>query len=124
MKIRLHEIELGVDNTESAKEFYHSALGLHLAIDQGVLKVFDPGVKNLDLNFSRHLPSGEVLLSFLCDDLEAVMQTLSKAGIQFEGPSESHLGLLSISFKDPAGYSIKINMPTEQSPEWLKNNLA
>lgn len=123
MKILLHEIELGVVNPELVKKFYHSILGLHLAVDHEALKVFDPGVKNLDLNFSRHLPKGEVLLSFLCDNLEEVMQILSKTGTQFEGPSESHLGLLSISFNDPAGYLIKINMPTEQSPEWLRNNL-
>lgn len=121
MKIKLHEIELGAGDLQKSRSFYHSALGLPITIDQPGLKVFDTGVQQLDLNCSQHLSAGSVLLSFICDDIEEAMLLLSKNDIDYEGPTFSHLGMISISFQDPSGNSVKINQATDKSPEWLKD---
>lgn len=123
MKIKLHEIELGAGDLQNSASFYQAVLGLPLSVDQPQLKVFNAGITALDLNFSHHVAQGNVMLGFLCDDLEEMMQLLRKNNMQFEGPSSSHLGMTSISFKDPAGYLVKINQATAESPEWLKQQL-
>ncbi|PZR26748.1 MAG: hypothetical protein DI535_12955 [Citrobacter freundii] len=123
MKIRLHEIEFGAADLQSTTLFYQTVLDLSLNVDQPQLKVFDPGVNSLDLNFSHHLSPGNMVMSFICDDLAGIMQALQQREISFEGPVASHLGMKSISFKDPAGYIIKINQATADSPEWLRKQL-
>jgi|GEM_PF-535472 len=120
MKIKLHEIELGAADLQNIAAFYQSSLGLSLSVDQPQLKVFDSGVASLDLNFSHHLPQGNVIPGFLCDNLDEVMLLLKKNNVSFNGPVASHLGMISISFKDPAGYTVKINHATADSPEWLR----
>lgn len=123
MKIRIQEIEFGVNKPTESKDFYKSILGFELSVDQDALKVFKPGISELDLNFSLHVPQGVVFISFLCDDLDEIMSRLTKANVSFDGPRKSHLGMKSISFQDPSGYSVKINTATEESPQWLKTAL-
>jgi catechol 2,3-dioxygenase-like lactoylglutathione lyase family enzyme len=123
MKIKLHEIELGVSNPNASKEFYRSLPGMSMSVDQPALKVFHTGIPQLDLNFSTHLGQGEVMLSFICDDLEAAMELLKNKNISFEGPVSSHLGMRSISFRDPGGYKVKINQASADSPAWLTDLL-
>ena len=120
MKIRLHEIELGTSDPKQCKDFYTSVLGLEASVNQEQLTVFDSGTGGLDFNTSTHLPSKAVLTSFLTDNLEYVIDRLNKLGVQFEGPKQSHLGMKSIEFRDPDGYAIKVNQPTDESPTWLK----
>jgi catechol-2,3-dioxygenase len=124
MQLILHEIELGTSSPEASKAFYHSVLGLPIAIDQEQLKVFQPTTNGLDFNFSTHLPSKVVRLSFLTNDLNAVMAHLTQQGKYFTGPMPSHLEMTSIQLEDPNGYSVKINMPSERSPQWLKDKAA
>jgi hypothetical protein len=119
MKIRLHEIELGSANPGEDKKLFTDILGLRLSLEQEHLKVIDPGIPGLDLNFSTHLASGNVAISFLCDDLESVITILKQQNIPFFGPEKSHLGMLSIRFEQH-GYTIKINTRTSESPDWLQ----
>ncbi len=123
MKIKLHEIELGVSNPNASKEFYRSLPGMSMSVDQPALKVFHTGIPQLDLNFSTHLGQGEVMLSFICDDLEEAIALLSGKNIAYEGPVSSHLGMRSITFKDPGGYKVKINQASADSPAWLQELL-
>lgn len=120
MKIRLQEIEFGAGNTDKSKGFYQSVLGLDPVIDQDRLKVFNSGVAGVDFNISEHMPAKTVTTSFLTDDLQKLMDRLQLTGILFEGPSTSHMGMLSISLQDPDGNCIRINQPTAASPRWLK----
>ena len=120
MKIRLQEIEFGAGNTDKSRGFYQSVLGLDPLIDQDQLKVFNSGVAGVDLNISEHMPAKAVVTSFLTDDLQKLIDRLRLTGVLFEGPSASHLGMLSISLQDPDGNCIKINQPTEASPRWLR----
>jgi catechol-2,3-dioxygenase len=124
MKLILHEIELGTSSPEASKAFYHSLLGLPIAIDQEQLKVFQPTTDGLDFNLSTHLPSKVVMLSFLTNDLNAVIDHLTQQGKSFIGPTPSHLEMTCIQLEDPNGYRVKINMPTDRSPNWLKEKAA
>ena len=120
MNIRLHEIEFGCADAKKTGEFYQAALGLSIQVDQPGLKVFNAGINGLDLNASIHLPSGNTMISFITDNLEEVMDKLMSLNILYDGPRDTHLGMLSISFNDPDGNLIKVNCPGEHSPEWLK----
>jgi hypothetical protein len=75
---------------------------------------------DLTLISPRILAPGDVWISFLTDDLDAVKDQLTKAGVCYEGPSTSHLGMTTIQFKSPEGLLIKVNSPGPASPEWLK----
>lgn len=120
MKVKLQELEFGSQQLDSGKNFYQELLGLELSVDQEQLKVFKPGLKEIDFNISTHLPAASVVISFLCDDLKEMMQRLQLRGISFEGPFASHLGMETISLRDPNGHLVRINQSTEASPEWLR----
>ena len=120
MKIRLQEIEFGAGNTDKSKGFYQAILGLDPIIDQDQLKVFNSGVPGVDFNISAHRPVNTVSASFLTTDLQKIIDRLQLTGVLFDGPSASHLGMLSISLQDPDGNFVKINQPTQESPSWLK----
>lgn len=119
MKIRIHEIETGSHDLPAASAFF-KLLGLQPAIQQDGLTVFNSGIKGVDLNLSEHLSQGVTQISFITDDLKVMMQHLHEHQIVFEGPFESHLGMLSIRFNSPDGIPILINTPTDSSPDWLE----
>ncbi len=120
MKIRLQEIEFGASNTDKSKGFYQAVLGLDPVIEQDQLTVFNSGVAGVDFNVSNHQPPNIITTSFITTDLQKVVDRLQMTGIAFEGPSRSHLGMMSISFQDPDGNLVKVNQPTPESPSWLK----
>lgn len=120
MKLRLHEIELGTENVANTSNFFHAILGLNSSLKQDNLTVFDAGLQGLDFNVSNHLPSGNVMISFLTDDLAAVQEQLKKSNISFQGPTPSHLRMTSIQFNSPEGFLIKVNTAGPESPDWLK----
>jgi catechol-2,3-dioxygenase len=93
MKIRLQEIELGAQEMKSGNVFFQSILGLKPRLQQQNLTVFNAGVDGLDLNISRHLSPGAVAISFLTNDLEEVEKRLKAAGLPYDGPMASHLGM-------------------------------
>lgn len=120
MKIRLHEIEFGSNDVESTTLFYQTVFGLQPTIQQEGLTVLDAGLKGLDFNLSNHLPQGVLAVSFLTDNLSEIESRLKQAGITYQGPTSSHLDMSCLEFKNPDGYTIKVNTPGPSSPEWLK----
>jgi hypothetical protein len=118
MKIRIHEIEMGSNDLSTAASFF-KMLGLQSMIEQNELTVFNSGQKGIDLNVSKHLSPGITQISFITDDLKAMMQQLTAYQILFEGPYESHLGMLAIRLQSPDGIAIVVNTPTDSSPLWL-----
>jgi predicted enzyme related to lactoylglutathione lyase len=120
MKIRLHEIELGTVSLQESSTFFQSLLQLKPRLQQPELSVLDAGVPGIDLNLSTHVAPGVIALSFITDDLEAVEQRLQAAGITYEGPRPSHLGMTAIRFQDTNGYVIFVNQAGTDSPAWLK----
>ena len=119
MKIRLQEIELGTQDPTVSKSFYNSILGLEIVVDEESLKVFNSGVAGMDFNTSTHLPPKTILTSFLTDDLQAIIERLTTSRVPFDGPKKSHLGMITIEFKDPDGYLIRVNQRSDTSPSWL-----
>ena len=119
MKIRIHEIEMGSHDLSTSGTFF-KMLGLQPTIEQNELMVFNSGQKGMDLNVSKHLPQGVTQISLITDDLKAMMQQLHEQQVVFEGPYESHLGMLSIKLQSPDGIPIVINTPTDSSPSWLQ----
>ncbi|TDO28271.1 hypothetical protein [Sediminibacterium goheungense] len=120
MRIRLHEIETGASSLTSATDILSSVLGLSVKLQQEALTVFDAGIPDIDLNISHHLPEGAVRISFITDDMQTVIQRLQTKHLLFEGPYESHLGMLAVRFLLPNGIEIVVNTTTDSSPEWLK----
>ncbi|MEJ5996132.1 VOC family protein [Pedobacter sp. Du54] len=120
MKIRLQEIEFGSTDVEKTKQFYQTIFGFNTAVDQENLTVFTLETHTIDYNISTHLPAKATCISFLTDNLEEIIEKLHKNSIPFDGPQPSHLGMKSISFKDPDGNLLKVNEATNSSPEWLK----
>lgn len=118
MKIRIHEIEMGSQDLSATTSFF-KIMGLESAIEQDALTVFNSGQKGMDLNVSQHLSTGVTQISFITDDLKAMMQHLLEHQIVFEGPYESHLRMLSIKLQSPDGIPVVINTPTDSSPSWL-----
>ena len=119
MKISLQEIELGTLNPNISKDFYNSILGLDTVVEKENLNVFESGIAGIDFNTSTHLPAKVTVTSFLTDDLQTVIERLNASGISFDGPRKSHLGMTTIEFKDPDGYLIRVNQPSDASPSWL-----
>lgn len=120
MKIRLHEIELGTEAVRESTGFFQSILGLQPTVQQESLTVFDSGTAGLDFNLSNHLPAGTVAVSFFTDDLPAVEQKLQQAGVKYEGPKASHLGMTAIRFQSPEGFTVVVNTAGPASPGWLR----
>ena len=118
MKIQLHEIELSAKDVAVSTSFYNAVLGLQPVVQQEGLTVFNSG--EIDFNLSTHHPSGEPVISFITDNLAEIEGRLKEAGISYQPPAPSHLGMTCIQFKDPSGYCLKINMPGPESPSWLK----
>lgn len=119
MKIRIHEIEMGSSDLPTSRNFF-KMLGLQPSIEQNELTVFNSGQNGMDLNVSKHLSRGVTQISFITNDLKAIMQQLLEKKMVFEGPYESHLGMLSIKLQSPDGIPIVINTPTDSSPSWLQ----
>jgi predicted enzyme related to lactoylglutathione lyase len=119
LKLRLHEIELAAADVKGSTAFFQTVLGLQPSIQQQELSVFDAGIKGLDVNISSHQPPGIATISFLTDDLDEAVERLRSAGISYQGPMASHLGMTCIQFKSPDGYVIKVASPGPESPHWL-----
>ncbi|MBI4834905.1 MAG: VOC family protein [Planctomycetes bacterium] len=120
--MKLHEIELFSKDPEASRRFYHELLRLTVRVDQKELKVFDSGVKGLDLDVSGHNP-GKTQISFLVLDLEETIRQLKERGAKIPEPFDSHLGMRGIRLEDPDGNIVVIHAPTETSPEWLMNQV-
>lgn len=120
MKIKLLEIEFGSKDLESSNNFYQRIFDSKPAIDQSNLKVFNLKANQIDFNISKHFNSAEICTTFLTDNLEEMMANLRQTKIEFNGPTPSHLGMISIDFRDPDGHLLKVNQATSESPDWLK----
>jgi catechol 2,3-dioxygenase-like lactoylglutathione lyase family enzyme len=120
MRIRLHEIEMGAAEPGQTTDFFSSVLGLEVKLQENALTVFDSGIAGFDFNVSDHLLAGAVRISFLTDDLQRCIQVLEQKQLRFEGPYESHLGMLAVRFMAPNGIEVVVNTTTDSSPAWLK----
>ncbi len=118
--LKLHEIETGAADVSDSGAFLSALLQQSPKVATDGLQVFSSGIQGLDINVSRHLPAGKTRISLLTNDLRGITDRLLAMNLPFEGPYESHLGMLSIRFEGKDGLEWVINTPTDQSPEWLQ----
>ncbi len=124
MRFKLHEVELYTKDPSGSRKFYEEVLGFKLNLTEPAgLNVFDSGWPGVDFDTSVHQP-GKSQVSFITDDLPALVASLKQKGIRFTGPTDSHLGLQAVSFEDPEGHVIVIQCLTEKSPPWLKERFT
>lgn len=119
MRIRLHEIELFSRDTAASRDFYEGSLGFEVNHAEPGLNVFDAGQPGVDFDTSVHQP-GKVRIGFVVDDLGAYAESLKAKGIPFEGPEESHLGMLVLKLVDPDGHLVEIQQFTAGTPAQVR----
>lgn len=119
MHLKLFEIELLSKDLEQSRKFYQETLGLSPKQNIEGLKIFDPGVNGIDLDFSQHFKQ-KCSFSYLVKDVCAYRELLISRGLKLAEPVDEHLNMKSIRFEDPDGNQIIICSPTEKSPPWLK----
>jgi catechol 2,3-dioxygenase-like lactoylglutathione lyase family enzyme len=110
-----------VDDIEQAKEFYGKTLGVFQVIDIGPdLLSLQAGNGYAVLVYGKktHVPAEHTILNFPVDDIEAAVDGLREAGVQFEqyddGPIKTnekgiaHPGPWQAWFRDPAGNILSV----------------
>ncbi len=122
MKLKLHEIELFMNDADETRKFYSETLAFMNLMDEDGLKVWDSGYPGLDFTYSTHFPN-KTSISFLTDDLEAYVKQLRDNGLDVKDPEDAHIGMRAVSFEDPNGIRVEIQEPTDKSPLWLKDML-
>ena len=123
LRLRLHEIELFSKDTAASRRFYEESLGLEVNHAVPGLNVFDAGHPGVDFDTSVHLP-GKVRIGLVVGDLAAFAGSLQAKGIPFEGPEESHLGMLILRLADPDGHIVEIQQFTEGTPPQVRDAFA
>jgi catechol 2,3-dioxygenase-like lactoylglutathione lyase family enzyme len=112
-----------VDNIQKAKEFYGHILGLEVSESYGgrLLDIHIDGRNNI-LIYPKpnHTPATFTILNFLVENLEKVIDDLTKRGVHFEIYNEDNIKTdekgISLSdegpkiawFKDPAGNVLSV----------------
>ncbi len=109
-----------VDDIAQAKDFYGRTLGVRVVeIDAGLLSLQGGnGYAVLVYVKDTHEPAAHTILNFPVDDIEAAVDELRKAGIEFERYDEGPLatdekgiatpGPKQAWFKDPAGNILSV----------------
>jgi predicted enzyme related to lactoylglutathione lyase len=110
-----------VDDTESAKRFYHDTLGLDVTESDGMLTIELPGGTHVMVyEKPNHEPATFTILNFPVDEIETAVGELKKRGVRFEqydlpgiktdadGISRGSGGPLIAWFKDPAGNILSV----------------
>jgi catechol 2,3-dioxygenase-like lactoylglutathione lyase family enzyme len=110
-----------VDDLEKAKEFYGETLGVFQVVEiaRGLLSLqAGNGYAVLVYEKDAHEPAKHTILNFPVDDIEATVDELRQAGVQFEhyddGPIKTNEkgiatpGPKQAWFRDPAGNILSV----------------
>jgi predicted enzyme related to lactoylglutathione lyase len=112
---------IAIDDLDAAKKFYGETLGVFRVIDIGPhllsLQAAN-GYAVLLYERPNHVPPEHTVLNFPVDDIEATVDRMHEAGVQFEsydeGPIETnekgiaHPGPYQAWFRDPAGNILSV----------------
>jgi catechol 2,3-dioxygenase-like lactoylglutathione lyase family enzyme len=112
---------IAIDDVDAAKKFYGETLGLFevTQIDEHLLTLRAAnGYAVLLYAKPGHVPAEHTVLNFPVDDIEATVDRLHAAGVQFEHYDEgpiatnekgiAHPGPKQAWFKDPAGNILSV----------------
>jgi predicted enzyme related to lactoylglutathione lyase len=109
-----------VNDMQKAKEFYGQMLGLDVSESHGLLELHIAGGTNILMYpKEKHIPATFTILNFPVDDIEQVVDDLSRRGVHFESYNEGYLvtdekgifrggGPKIAWFKDPAGNILSV----------------
>jgi catechol 2,3-dioxygenase-like lactoylglutathione lyase family enzyme len=105
-----------VDDTAAAKQFYGETLGVRVSEEHGMLTLHLPdGRDTLIYPKPDHTPAAYTTLNFAVEDVEAAVDALTAAGVEFEhydGTDEKgifrEVGPTIAWFRDPAGNVLSV----------------
>lgn len=110
-----------VNDLKAAKEFYSKVLELNVADNpMGLIELQIEGQNNIIVYPKpNHVPATFTVLNFPVDNIDSVVETLTKRGVSFEqyegeiktdekGICRSEKGPLIAWFKDPAGNILSV----------------
>jgi catechol 2,3-dioxygenase-like lactoylglutathione lyase family enzyme len=109
-----------VDDIPAAKEFYGTILGMDVTEEHGMLHLqIANGGQVLVYPKPNHTPATYTILNFPVEDIERVVDEMTRAGVRFEIYDEEHLktdekgiargqGPKIAWFKDPAGNILSV----------------
>jgi predicted enzyme related to lactoylglutathione lyase len=112
---------IAIDDLDAAKKFYGDTLGVFQVIDIGPhllsLQAAN-GYAVLLYERPNHVPPEHTVLNFPVDDIEATVDRMHEAGVQFESYDEgpiktnekgiAHPGPYQAWFRDPAGNILSV----------------
>lgn len=112
---------LYTDDLERHAAFYRDLLGLEQVLDQGDCRIFRAGPASfVGVCDKPNRPRGAqgVMLTFLCEDADAVHAALSARGVAFDGPpADLDEGRIRAAFfRDPEGYVLEVQ--EFRDPRW------
>ncbi|MCT2586102.1 VOC family protein [Actinophytocola gossypii] len=105
-----------VDDTDAAKRFYGETLGVRVSEENGMLTLHLPGGRDtLIYPKPDHTPAAYTTLNFAVEDVEAAVDALTAAGVEFEhydGTDDKgifrEVGPTIAWFRDPAGNVLSV----------------
>jgi predicted enzyme related to lactoylglutathione lyase len=109
-----------VDDSSKAKEFYEQTLGVEVIdVGNGLLALrAGNGYAVLIYPKEGHVPAAHTIVNFPVDDIEAAVDELREAGVEFErydeGPIKTNEKGIAMAgpkiawFKDPAGNILSV----------------
>jgi catechol 2,3-dioxygenase-like lactoylglutathione lyase family enzyme len=108
-----------VDDLSKAKEFYGRTLGVEVVDVDGLLALrATNGYAVLIYPKEEHEPAGHTILNFPVDDIEATVDAMRDAGVEFEQYDEGPIktdekgiatpGPKQAWFRDPAGNILSV----------------
>jgi catechol-2,3-dioxygenase len=113
---RVADIGLMSKDVEKRAKFYES-IGLLKTLDQGGLKCFPLGDKELAIHEEiPGVPPGPGI-GLLVSDLDSLIKRLKENRIEFKGPAKSHLGTMAVSVTDPEGFGLEFHQLDRTHPQ-------
>jgi catechol-2,3-dioxygenase len=114
--VRVADITLMSKDAQKRAKFYDS-IGLLKTLDQGGLKCFPLGDKELAVHEEMAGDPRRVIISLLVDDLESLIKQLKEKGVKFDGPAGSHMGTMAVSVSDPEGFGLELHQLDRMHPQ-------
>ena len=122
MKVKRIVANIATADPEVADRFYRDILGLEVVMDHGWLRTLASSARmRVQVSLASQGGSGTPVpdLSIEVDDLEAVLQRVTNAGMSVEyGPVSEPWGVRRFYVRDPAGKLVNIlqHEPAVESP--------
>lgn len=81
------------------------------AVEVMLNTAYDTGERPFEVDAARWVGHGDVGLYMGCDDIDALHAELAASGIDVAAPAITPYGMRQMTFRDPDGYGICIQVP-------------